>query len=201
MTRTQLTFTAAIVALVFIGLTAYGQTDPSTPKPAATDDEQTADEAASQQVSMMDGSMMDSAMMARCRMMSQAEISPSDPAAPLAQRERLNLSEDQVAELERIAQSAREQAKRLLNESQTDELSTLPDKPESMMRMHQRMMKRMNERDASGWANEESVRACPLYNTMLRVDKEQKNRNSQPSTDDDSGQNKTRRMMNRDCCR
>lgn len=193
MTRTHLALTAAIVALAFVSLSAYGQTDTSTTRPAETDTEQSANESLSQQ-GAMNGSMM-----ARCRMMSQAEISPSDPAAILGQRERLNLSEDQVAELERIARSAREQARKVLKQGQIEELDTLPNKTESMVQMHQRMMKQMNAGESSQWMNEKSDDTCPMHN-MMHGSEERGARKSQSSSDDDSGQSKThRRMMKRDC--
>ena len=190
MKRTPLTLTTALVALVvlgFVGLTAYGQTDTSTTRSSATDAERSADGAASQQGAMMDGSTMDGAMMARCQMMSQTEISPSDPAAILGQRERLKLSDEQVAELERIVRTARDQTTRVLNEAQTDELSRLPDKPESMMQMHQHMMERMNERGSFKWHQENSDRFCPMHR-MMRKGEERENWDAR------------HQMMHKDCC-
>ncbi|QNN25150.1 hypothetical protein HED60_23675 [Planctomycetales bacterium ZRK34] len=193
MTRTHLTLAAAIVALVFVGLTAYGQTDTSTTRPSETDTERSANASSSQQ-GPMNGSMM-----VRSRMMSQTEISPSDPAAILAQRERLELSEDQVAELERIARSAREQARNVLKEGQIEEIDTLPNKTDSMVQMHHRMMKQMNAGESSQWMNEDFDCACPMHN-MMHGSEERGPWKSHSSSDDDSGQSKAhRRMMKRHC--
>lgn len=193
MTRTHLTLAAAIVALVFVGLTAYGQTDTTTTGTAANNTTPSTDDAAAQQ-GPLTGSMM-----AQCRMMSQTEISPSDPAAILAQRQRLDLSEDQVAELERIARSAREQARDVLRQGQIEELDTLPNKTESMVQMHQRMMKQMNAGESSQWMNEESEDTCPMHN-MMHGSEERGAWKSQSSSDGDSGQSKAHhRMMKRDC--
>lgn len=86
-------------------------------------------------------------MMARCRMTMRAELSPRDPAVLLGMREKLDLTDQQVDQLQTLAQETRRTAAGLLTDAQRQQVEQLPQQPQSMMRMHQQMMGRMKNMD------------------------------------------------------
>jgi len=79
-------------------------------------------------------------MMARCRMLMQARIGKTTPAALLSIREKLNLTDQQVSKLESIAQESRQKAEATLTDEQRKTLATIPGEPQSMMAMCAGMM-------------------------------------------------------------
>ena len=83
---------------------------------------------------------MSDAMMKRCQMMMKARVEPTDPGALLALKDELELSEEQVKKLEKIAEKARDRAKALLTETQQKKLEELPDKPDCCEGMQCKMM-------------------------------------------------------------
>jgi len=89
---------------------------------------------------------MSDAMMQRCQMMMKARVEPTDPAALLALKDELELSEQQVKKLERIAEKARDRAKALLTEAQQKKLEELPDKPDCCEDMQCKMMDMVEEK-------------------------------------------------------
>ncbi|MGD2176020.1 MAG: heavy metal-binding domain-containing protein [Candidatus Brocadiaceae bacterium] len=82
-------------------------------------------------------------MMMRCRMMMDARTQKTDPVGLLALRDQLELSEEQVSELQQIVETARQEAERVLTEQQKEKLEAMPDQPHSMMQMHRRMQRMM----------------------------------------------------------
>jgi len=83
-------------------------------------------------------------MMDRCRMTMGAELSSGDPAVLLGMKEELQLSDEQVDQLQTLAQETRQAATAILTDAQRQEVEELPDQPQSMMQMHQQMMECMD---------------------------------------------------------
>jgi hypothetical protein len=83
---------------------------------------------------------MSDAMMKRCHIMVKARVESADPAAILALKNELELSEQQVKKLEKIAEKARDRAKALLTETQQKKLEELPDKPDCSEDMQCKMV-------------------------------------------------------------
>ena len=90
---------------------------------------------------MMQG--MSDQMMGQCRMTMGAELSPRDPAVLLGMKEELELTDQQVEQLQTLADETRQKAAAVLNNAQRQEVEQLPQQPQSMMQMHQQMMGRM----------------------------------------------------------
>ena len=86
---------------------------------------------------------MSDQMMARCRMTMGAQLSPRDPAMLLGVKDQLDLTAQQVQQLQALAQQTRQKAAALLTDAQRQEVAKLPEQPQSMMQMHQQMMGRM----------------------------------------------------------
>lgn len=187
MTRTQLMLSTAIVTVIFAGLTAFAQTEAPDTQPSA---QNRADES----------SPMNSRMMDRCQSLARTEISPTDPAAILAQAEELELSEQQVADLQRIAQTARDKATVVLNEDQLNTLSEVGEQPMSMMRMHQRMMDRMQDGNKNSSMKSDADSACPMHAMMHEADTARDGRSDASSWQGHSGKHRNRGDM-RHCCR
>jgi hypothetical protein len=61
---------------------------------------------------------MSDAMITRCQIIGTAEVSPYDPAAVLALRGELKLTDEQVKELEAIAATTQEQVRTKLTAEQ-----------------------------------------------------------------------------------
>ncbi len=83
-------------------------------------------------------------MMMRCPMMMGAALLPTDPAAILALRSELGLTQEQVGKLQGIVEQARAEAWTMLTEEQKRKLAETPAGPTSMMQMCQQMMKQMS---------------------------------------------------------
>jgi hypothetical protein len=88
---------------------------------------------------MMKKMGMSDAMITRCQIMGTAQISAYDPAAVLALRSELKLTDDQVKELEAIVATAQEQVKAKLTPEQLASLQPIDATPSSMMQMCQSM--------------------------------------------------------------
>lgn len=115
----------------------------------------------------MDMSGTDSHMTMRCKMMMQAAIAPTDPAAILAMKGDLHLTADQVNKLNAIAEKARAEAKGVLDEQQTKALKAIPSKPETSMAMHEYMMQMMHHMGESQDGHKMSMMNCPMMNMMM----------------------------------
>lgn len=87
---------------------------------------------------------MSGPMMMRCRMMMGAAPLSTDPAAILALRSELGLTQEQVGKLQGIVEQARAEAWTMLTEEQKRKLAETPAGPTSMMQMCQQMMKQMS---------------------------------------------------------
>ena len=83
---------------------------------------------------------MSPAMMMCCRMMMRAAIDPQDPAALLALKDDLGLTDEQTDKLQAIVQETRQQAAAVLTPAQKEKLKGLADAPGTMMDMCRRMM-------------------------------------------------------------
>jgi hypothetical protein len=99
-----------------------------------------------QQGKMMQQMGMSKGMMDRCRMMMRAQLDPADPAAILAMKDELGLSEEQIRKLQQMAEATRSQAKGVLTEEQKKKLQQMPKEPRCPMDMHEMMMKRMADK-------------------------------------------------------
>ena len=77
--------------------------------------------------------------MMRCRMMMTAQMQPTDPAALLAIKDELQLSDEQTAKLVTIVEKARKEAQAVLIESQQQKVQALGDTPRTMMQMCRKM--------------------------------------------------------------
>ncbi|CAN5748986.1 hypothetical protein BH09VER1_BH09VER1_11830 [soil metagenome] len=88
---------------------------------------------------MMKKMGMSDAMITRCQMMGTAQVSAYDPAAVLALRNDLKLTDDQVKQLEAISAATQEQVKAKLTEEQLAALKPIAATPASMMQMGQSM--------------------------------------------------------------
>jgi hypothetical protein len=88
---------------------------------------------------MMKKMGMSDAMMARCHIMGTAQISAYDPAAVLALRGELKLTDDQVKDLQAIAATTQDQVKSKLTAEQLASLQPIAATPSSMMQMCQSM--------------------------------------------------------------
>ena len=138
--KTKFTLLAAGLAasLGFGGLIA--QTDKQTPAP----DTQSMDMPGMMNMSnmspeqcreMMKKMGMSDAMMTRCQIMGNAQISAYDPAAVLALRSELKLTDDQVKALEAIASTTQDQVKSKLTAEQLASLEPIAATPSSMVQM------------------------------------------------------------------
>ena len=68
-------------------------------------------------------------------MMMTAQMQPTDPAALLAIKDELQLSDEQTAKLVTIVEKARKEAQAVLIESQQQKVQALGDTPSTMMQM------------------------------------------------------------------
>ena len=93
-------------------------------------------------------------------MMMTAEIQPTDPAALLAIKDQLELSDEQAAKLTEIISHAREQAQAVLLESQLAKAKELGDKSMSMMQMCGKM----------GMCTKTDTSACPMSKSKQACD-------------------------------
>jgi len=85
-----------------------------------------------------------SEMMRRCRVMKNMPIFLDSPCAIYGQAQGLGLSEDQKKKLIEIANQARRQALAVLTAEQRKKLGDVPDKPMTMMQMHQQICPKMS---------------------------------------------------------
>jgi hypothetical protein len=88
---------------------------------------------------MMKKMGMSDAMITRCQIMGNAQVSAYDPAAVLALRGELKLTDDQVKDLEAIAATTQEQVKSKLTAEQLASLEPIATTPSSMVQMCQSM--------------------------------------------------------------
>lgn len=123
--------------------------------------------ASDQQMPAMDMSAMDSNMTMRCKMMMQAAIAPTDPAAILAMKAELHLTLDQMHKLNAIAEKARAEAKDVLDEQQAKAIKAVPSEPDTSMAMHEYMMQMMHHMQEAQGGQKMSMMNCPMMNMMM----------------------------------
>ena len=82
-------------------------------------------------------------MRMRCRMMMRTRTHRSNPQCILSLEEELDLSEEQIAKLETIAETARAGTKQVLTEEQLEKMEEMEDTPRSMMEMCGKMRRHM----------------------------------------------------------
>jgi hypothetical protein len=177
---------AVLVALAVILLpsavgTAVGQ-DQSQPQ---SDVKQKADQPS--QPGMMQGDMkpgmmggmeamkMSEPMKMRCGMMMNMEVTSHDPAALLALKDQLKLTEEQTKRLEAIVAQARQQAEQVLTDEQKTQVQPLEKLPTTMKEMHRQMMEKMGQ--AKGGMKGQMT--CPLMEQMGHEPPAMKHRRNQ----------------------
>jgi hypothetical protein len=87
----------------------------------------------------MGGMKMSGPMKMRHQMMMNMEVTPQDPAALLALKGQLKLSEEQTKRLQAILTQARQQAEQVLTDEQKTQLQPLEKLPKTMMQMMEHM--------------------------------------------------------------
>jgi hypothetical protein len=133
-TKTTLLAIGLAVSLGLGGLIA--QTDKQTPPPNTQSMNMTGMNMSPEQCrEMMKKMGMSDAVMTRCQIMGTAQINAYDPAAVLALRSELKLTDDQVKDLEAIAATTQDQVKSKLTAEQLASLQPIAATPSSMMQM------------------------------------------------------------------
>lgn len=94
--------------------------------------------------------MMDQPMRLRMQAMMNRSLAPNDPATLLALKDRLQLTDEQIQNLESIAEDARQEAEQVLTDQQKEQLAPLGQGPTTMRGMHQHMMQRMKQQGMMG---------------------------------------------------
>jgi len=137
--KTTLLAVGLAVSLGLVGL--FAQTDEQTPAPDTQSMNMTGmmNMSPEQRREMMKKMGMSDAMMTRCQIKGNAQISAYDPAAVLALRGELKLTDEQVKDLEAIAATTQEQVKSKLTAEQLASLEPIAATPSSMVQMCQSM--------------------------------------------------------------
>lgn len=91
----------------------------------------------------MEGMKMSGPMKLRHQMMMNMEVTPQDPAALLALKDQLKLTDEQTNRLQAILAQARQQAGQVLTDQQKAQLQPLEKLPKTMTEMHNQMMEHM----------------------------------------------------------
>jgi hypothetical protein len=73
-------------------------------------------------------------------MMVTSKIDPLDPEAVLSIKDKLGLSQQQIAKLEDIAYKSRQQSKSVLNAQQAQTIDELQSQPKTLMKMQENLM-------------------------------------------------------------
>jgi len=102
-------------------------------------------------------------MRTKCQMMMQTQILPNDPAALLALRDQLKLTEDQIGKLQAISDQARKDAAAVLNDQQKQQVANIPAMPDTSVGMHQNMGRMMRRQ---GGQRGRMQMNCPMMNMM-----------------------------------
>ena len=103
-------------------------------------------------------------MKMRCQMQMNMEVSPSDPSAILALKDQLQLTTDQATELQAISKEARTKAAAVLNPDQQTTLGTLPQTPQTMKALHEKMTSQMHPMKAT--TPGDKPMDCPMMQMM-----------------------------------
>lgn len=125
-------------------------------------------------------------MKMRCQMMMGTAVSPTDPAAILALKDQLKLTDAQTAQLEAINKDARDKAIVVLTADQKTTLDALPKSPQTMKDMHEQMMGKMQEMMGSNKMDDQPMN-CP----MMKMMQGQMGPTTQPKVDAPAGHDHT----------
>ena len=109
---------------------------------------------------------MSEPMKMRCRMMMNMEVTSHDPAALLALKDQLKLTEKQTNRLQAIVAQARQQAGQVLTDQQKTQLQPLEKLPKTMMEMHHQMMEKMGQAKVGM----KMQMTCPMMEMMEHMD-------------------------------
>lgn len=86
---------------------------------------------------------MPESMWLRCRMFLQMKVNPTNPAALVAVKDQLGLSQEQIDRLQQILKRSEEEARAVLTPEQQQKLAPLANLPNNCREMHRQMMQRM----------------------------------------------------------
>lgn len=114
---------------------------------------------------------MSEPMMMRCRMMMSMEVKADDPAALLALKDQLKLTDEQADRLKAIVAQAREQADKVLTDEQKKQLEPMAKTPDTMMEMHRQMMQKMQQAKGSAKPGMMQMPMCPMMEMMHQMEK------------------------------
>jgi hypothetical protein len=123
----------------------------------------------------MKGMKMSEPMKMRCGMMMNMEVTSHDPAALLALKDQLKLTEEQTKRLEAIVAQAQQQAEQVLTDEQKTQVQPLETLPATMKEMHKQMMEKMGQ--AKGGMKGQMT--CPLMEQTGREQPAMKHRRNQ----------------------
>lgn len=168
MTRHPIQIVTLTATLGLIGLFAMGQTTSPPEDAAGRGYKSTGDSAEkpgkrADEVNGMMAKIPDDMKM-RCQMQMNMAVSPSDPGAILALKDQLQLTTDQTTELEAINAEARTKAVAVLNSEQRSTLDTLPQSPQTMTKLHEKMIIQMQPMD--GAKPGDKPMDCPVMRMM-----------------------------------
>lgn len=116
----------------------------------------------------MEAMKMSEPMKLRCRMMMSMEVIPHDPAALLALKDHLKLTDEQTSRLQAIVAQSRQQAEQVLTAEQKAQLQPLEKLPKTMTEMHHQMMEKMGQ--AKGGMKMQMM--CPMMEMMEHMEHE-----------------------------
>jgi YHS domain-containing protein len=89
---------------------------------------------------------MPAAMTDRCAIMMNTPISPTDPAAIMAMKDKMKLTAEQMEKLNAITAKARQDAEAVLMPDQVEMLKGMDTAPATMRDMHKMMTQKMKEK-------------------------------------------------------
>lgn len=173
MKRSSLTI-VSLAALGLLSAFAIGQT-PATDKPAAHPGMHAGHKMSGDMKAMKD--KMPPEMMMRCQMFMNTAVTPSDPAAILALKDQLKLTDAQVTQLEAINKAAQDKAAAVLTADQTKTLAAMPKTPQTMKEMHEQMMGQMQKMKG------DKMGGPPMSCPMMEMMKNHTGETTQPKAD------------------
>ena len=143
-------FVGSLVAALFAGILLVHAAEQQQPQPQQKAKEEGGPAMPMNPQMMMQNMMgmmqqagIDPNMMRRCQAMMFAPVFLDSPAAIRGQAESLGLSDEQKQKLLDIEKEARQKARSVLTEEQTNKMGEIPDTPMAMMEMCQQMSAKM----------------------------------------------------------
>lgn len=151
--KMMLTMTILILLLIATG-PAYGQAHhPTADSHHAAIQPATSNAAADQ-------------MMDHCHMMMNAQLASRDPAVLLGKKDQLKLTDQQIKQLQTLAQKTRKAAMAILTDAQRQQVNKLPQQPQSMMQMCRSMTGHM--KGMQGMSRMQGMRHMDMCSMMMR---------------------------------